>query len=162
MHLWENIAINDMAVPFVNTNYDTLEKYYGNIDYKSGFILINEYNEVLVVHQFTGNTGFPKGSRDINDKSAYDTAVRELFEETNICIDSKLVLPNIFHFHRNKCKELMIYFVAIVCKDIKITTDGREIIGHEWVNKSELKSIKKKSIPTTKICNILADATIDH
>lgn len=159
---WEDIAINDIDKTFNSTEYEVLEKYYGNIDYKSGFILLNQLNEVLLVHQSTGNTGFPKGSRDINDKSAFDTATRELFEETTISPCQYTVMPNIFHFHRKKCNELMMYFVAKLHDEASIIIDNNEIIGYSWSSISNLRNIKKKSVPTQRIFNILKNVNIKN
>lgn len=161
MH-WEDIAVNNIDKSFNSTKYEILEKYYGCIDYKSGFILLNQLNEVLLVHQSTGNTGFPKGSRDINDKSAFDTAIRELFEETTISPSQYAIMPNIFHFHRKKCNELMMYFVAKLHSEAPVTVDNDEIIGYSWTPISDLHNIKKKSIPTARICNILKNVNIKN
>lgn len=152
--MWEDSAINNLDVPFESTNYSILEKYYGKIDYKSGFLIFND-GKVLTVHQNTGFVGFPKGSRDTQDKSAYETAIRELFEETGISYDSIQVLPNIFHFHREKCNELMLYFVAKLTKNVNIIIDKNEISDYQWIKLENLSKISKKSTPTTKIISVL-------
>jgi 8-oxo-dGTP pyrophosphatase MutT (NUDIX family) len=158
---WEDTAIVNLSAPFESTNYKILEKYYGIIDYKSGFVLLNSSNEVLCVEQSGGNIGFPKGSRDIVDNSAYDTAVRELYEETKISINNIVVMPNIFHFHRKNCNELMLYFVAkLKTDDINVIIDNNEIIDYSWKKMSSIRNIRKKSTPTYRVANVLCHADV--
>lgn len=158
--VWEETAIAHLIAPFDSTNYETLEKYYGAIDYKSGFILLNSINEVLTVEQYGGNIGFPKGSREATDHSAYETALRELYEETKVNADMIDVFPNIFHFHRKNCNELMLYFVAKLKFDVPIVIDNVEIVNYSWKKMQLLRNIKKKSTPTYRISNLLNCAKV--
>ena len=51
-----------------------------------GCIVMNENNEILLVHSNLGHWGFPKGHME-EGETEIETAVREVKEETNIDVD---------------------------------------------------------------------------
>lgn len=104
----------------------------------AGCILVNNNNEVLVVHQSESNNwGFPKGHRKINEPIK-ETAFRELKEETSI---------DLYHMKSKKLPTIKqskkIYYII---RDLDITPckiDNMEIDDYKWVAYDEFKLLKK-------------------
>ena len=78
-----------------------------------GGIIFNQSFEILLVKgREHGKWSLPKGSREIFDKTEFDAAVREVYEETSINLLKYLVLPQKVLIGSINC------FVAHVPNDI--------------------------------------------
>lgn len=100
--------------------------------YKAGCILVNEKNELLVVHEVASNFwGFPKGRRR-KDEPLPTAALRELREEAGLKLDKSLLTMRL----RGKGGTL---FVIKNQSSVGINIDGKEIDQYEWISFDELK-----------------------
>ncbi len=86
------------------------------------------------------------------DEKAYEAAIREIKEETNLDINELYVVPNINYFYDNKDDSITIIpvFVAIVkaTNNIKLSSEHSE---YKWSNAKEAKELfawqgQKKSL----------------
>jgi 8-oxo-dGTP pyrophosphatase MutT (NUDIX family) len=102
--------------------------------------------------------GFPKGQRIAEDKTAFDTARRELREETGIDLfDSRLkakvcvptlILPRTLH----PFNEVIIYFIVIVETQPDVRICEVELDGYKWVNMiGDLRGVKPTTTTTDSI-----------
>jgi 8-oxo-dGTP pyrophosphatase MutT (NUDIX family) len=96
--------------------------------YKAGVVLINPANEVLLVQNCGGKWSFPKGNVEPSE-DAKSAAVRELMEETGICIDKEcLKLTARYYKH--------VYFICAAARgktfDMENIADKNEITGIGW------------------------------
>lgn len=171
-------SVNDMRELTSYVNLNSVYRWVTN--YRAGFLLIYQdinapscpVSEVLLVKQKSAMfyrqqtkevvdiqfTGPPKGSAELEDGSAFNTAVRELHEETGIdildpCIGAK-ILPDISIIKRcsTNVSELHIYFLAVVTSKPKVVPCAEELEGYEWVNIiSGLRKKRKTASITTQI-----------
>ncbi|KAL6059973.1 NUDIX hydrolase [Balamuthia mandrillaris] len=110
--------------------------------------------KVLVPSRF----GLPKGHAEAFDKSALDTAKRELREETGVDIDDPrlgarvLTTPIIYRRPEYDIEELTIYFIAVVQHKPEVHFCPKELEGAEWFEiKREIKTLDGLSVPTKGI-----------
>lgn len=73
-----------------------------------------------------------------DDELAYETAKREIFEETSLVIDNLFVVPNVNHFYdsNDNSMNLVPVFVTIVKFDSEIEISS-EHQKYEWLKKKE-------------------------
>ncbi len=128
--------------------------------------------EVLMVHQRAeeqrlkgGRTkhlpvraGFPKGQQEDCDKSALETALRELKEETGIDVHdarlaARIVVSTIIIPRMGRgIDELLIYFIVIIGCKPQISICEHELSGYSWINiASSLKNEYTTTWATAKI-----------
>jgi tRNA nucleotidyltransferase (CCA-adding enzyme) len=101
-----------------------------------GIFAVKE-GKVLVIKQNSGNhwtlcKGLPK-----NGEQNYDTAVRELYEETGLRIDRRLTWCRFRQeYQTDRGLKRVDYFPAIVYGDIHI--DGYEVVDYVWVKPDDV------------------------
>jgi 8-oxo-dGTP pyrophosphatase MutT (NUDIX family) len=99
--------------------------------YKLGVILITQKNQVVVVRNRSSRIwGFPKGSIKRKDRDYFETASRELMEETGIHL-----IPNIDNSKRIKIGKTYYY---VMCVDENVKFDP--------IDKFEIDKVKLISI----------------
>ncbi|MEX1012285.1 MAG: NUDIX domain-containing protein [Waddliaceae bacterium] len=84
----------------------------------------NEGWKILLVQHVNGHWSFPKG-RPEPDEAPFETAVRELFEETGLAVDQWVEDQSFtehysFHHNGKRIKKTVKYFLASVKGDVKI------------------------------------------
>jgi len=107
---------------------------------KAGVILINHNKILVVLGRDQRKWSFPKGQIDETDKTIYDCAIRELYEETGIqlqiydvCI-ATIRVDNVFYFIYNSCQR---YKPA--------PKDHKEIMTAKWMKLSTIISLNCNS-----------------
>ena len=109
---------------------------------KSCGAIVELNDKILLVKQKkSGNYGFPKG-HILNGESEIDTAIREVYEETNVDIeiDDKKRYSLSYIQDENINKEV-VYFLAKPKKNFKIKNQECEISNVFWVDKKEVRDI---------------------
>lgn len=128
-------------------------------------------NKMLLVHEVpmpghkTFKYGPPKGLAEPEDVSAFDTAVRELREETGIEFDETHAVlapgPLMFKRHTRTIGELFIYFIAVASEFPKITADKLELEGYTWMEIDErMKAIENVSHPTKSLLGVVSEMNL--
>jgi 8-oxo-dGTP pyrophosphatase MutT (NUDIX family) len=89
---------------------------------RGGIILTNSKNEYLVVKDSRSKMfGFPKGGKEEVDTTLFDTAVREMKEETSFEIEKDYIVDSNYHvssFTKTKSySSLYYFFVGKALKD---------------------------------------------
>ena len=102
-----------------------------------GAIVFNENTEkILLVKMHNGNWGFPKGHIESNETKE-ETAIREVFEETNIKIK---IIPNfereIKYIPNENTIKKVTFFAGITQKE-NVTVDSQEIEDFKWCSYEE-------------------------
>ena len=117
-------------------------KYYNlkdNFEYENscGAIVFNENTEkILLVKMHNGNWGFPKGHIE-NNETKEKTAIREVFEETNINIK---IIPGFERLIKYIPNERTIKKVTIfvgITQDENVKIDTSEIEAFQWCTYEE-------------------------
>ena len=106
-----------------------------------GCIVMNENNEILLVHQISGHWGLPKGHVE-EGESEVETAIREVKEETNIDvnINKNFRYTEKYSPKENVMKEV-VYFLAQNKNNIK-KAQKEEVSDVKWFKYEEaLKTI---------------------
>jgi 8-oxo-dGTP pyrophosphatase MutT (NUDIX family) len=120
---------------------------------RAGVIVFNSETKHLLLVQSKGKLwGFAKGYVEVNEK-ARQTAIRELYEETGIVVQSsQLKLPiNI----RNTAMYYLYDSIHIDSKNININ-DSIEISGIMWIRFECLKElVKSNDIPLNSHCKYI-------
>ena len=104
-----------------------------------GAVVINDNKEILLVRTIKGYYGFPKGHVE-NNESEYETAIREVKEETNIDIeiisDKRFVLS--YKIGEDTYKDVILFIAKPKSSDLK--RQEKEISEAKWVNVLEVDS----------------------
>jgi len=117
-------------------NYYKLEN---NFKYENscGAIVFNENTEkVLLVKMHNGNWGFPKGHIESNETKE-ETAIREVFEETNIKIK---IIPNFereIKYIPNENTIKKVTFFAGITQEENVIVETHEIEDFKWCTSEE-------------------------
>ena len=117
-------------------NYYKLEN---NFKYENscGAIVFNENTEkVLLVKMHNGNWGFPKGHIESNETKE-ETAIREVFEETNIKIK---IIPNFereIKYIPNENTIKKVTFFAGITQEENVIIETHEIEDFKWCTYEE-------------------------
>ena len=133
-------------INLINNYITTYNKYKKKIPTAGGIILYNN-NILLVKIKNSNKYGLPKGKKEKNE-SIYDTAIREVNEETglNICsyIHDKFIYVNILNtkFYIINLKEKINIFNNF---------DKNEIEDIQWFDIDYIKSNKQLFTKQTKI-----------
>ena len=102
-----------------------------------GAIVFNENTEkILLVKMHNGNWGFPKGHIESNETKE-ETAIREVFEETNIKIK---IIPNFereIKYIPNENTIKKVTFFAGITQEENVTVDSQEIEDFKWCSYEE-------------------------
>jgi hypothetical protein len=112
----------------------------------------------------TMRRGFPKGGESSGDKSALDTAFRELYEETSIDLTTHdaQIAPQTFMIPRQSVGEMFIYFLCIIDHEPPVNICTTELMGYEWYDaRASLRGIQSVTIPTSTLLNTLEDVDFD-
>ena len=111
----------------------------GDFEYENscGAIVFNENTEkILLVKMHNGNWGFPKGHIE-NNETKEETAIREVFEETNVNIK---IIPGferlIKYIPNEKTIKKVTIFVGIT-QDEDVKIDTSEIEAFQWCTYEE-------------------------
>lgn len=101
----------------------------------------NENPEFLIIKHRQGHWSFAKGHKE-NGESDFDTAKRELKEETGITeakfISDKIELSEKYSFNsgnKHRVEKSVDYFIAEVFSD-EVKIDNMEILEYDWLNLS--------------------------
>ncbi|MCX6186466.1 MAG: NUDIX hydrolase [Bacteroidetes bacterium] len=133
-------------------------------------VLMNDHDEVLLVHERIGDfefTKFPGGGMDFGEGTR-DCLKREFLEEANLDVEIGQHIFTTDYFQPsafNKTDQLLAiyYWVHPNQSPINISLEEFEIINHDkpeylrffWVNRSELKA-DMLTFPVDKmVCNML-------
>jgi bis(5'-nucleosidyl)-tetraphosphatase len=100
----------------------------------------NEIEVLLLLHKNGDYWGFPKGRRNLGETNE-ETAIRELFEETNLAIESLVDYPPIeekFSFESDgvKTEKQVTYYPAFVKGEAHIE-NTHEIADIKWMPVSQ-------------------------
>lgn len=111
------------------------------------------------VHKLGVRAGFPKGARDEADKSALDTAFRELKEETGVdvfdpTVGAKLAQLNIV-IPRSETNELFVWFIVTVSARPTVTIQTVELDHYAWTPVGSLVDLGIMTGPTTQLVRTL-------
>lgn len=127
--------------------YNKLEKFaQWAKKYRAGIILVRDIGgekSVLFVQEASvgGALGFPKGGRETADESAFDTAVRELREETGVDLEElpARFIPHCVATCRSEIgvEQVSLFFVAVIGYDVKVTISG-EISYYRWISVADV------------------------
>lgn len=122
---------------------------------RAGICLVVDTHLLLVRERgYNSHLGPPKGLAELCDASALATALRELYEETGICIQHKTsnlpcrshikykLLPETFQYHDERNNVLSVYYVIVASERPFVKIDRREIESYEWRDMS--CGLKKK------------------
>ncbi len=102
----------------------------------SGFIVRNEFKEVLLVlDKRSKKWGPPKGHRKQNE-SNFEGAIRELYEETSIILNTDKKYKNI------KAGKVRLFITDLKKQDICLKINNDEIKELKWFNINDLISGK--------------------
>lgn len=130
---YENTKVGNMVYQLAYKKYQQKEKMIKNLIESSG--LSNK----------TSPWGFPKGRKEITDKTSRDTAIRELSEETTIDISDLIFLDHVR---------------PII--ELYIGKDGNEYKNTYYIAKAEILEVKKKKINKDGIKrNLISDEVND-
>jgi 8-oxo-dGTP pyrophosphatase MutT (NUDIX family) len=116
-----------------------------------GAICISPENKVLVVRgRSSGKWSFPKGHlKPRSNERAFECALRELYEETGIFIDTKTVNSCSVPSKRFRVGE---YFILDLEREIApLPRDVREISEARWVTQDELQGFLTDDIANIDI-----------
>lgn len=83
-----------------------------------------------------GKCGFPKGAAEYNrEENAWDTAARELWEETGININvATWVSPTVFIIPEKNINKVYIFFMCFFAVQPVVHIDSRELVTATWVD----------------------------
>jgi 8-oxo-dGTP pyrophosphatase MutT (NUDIX family) len=103
--------------------------------------------------------GPPKGAAKAEDRTALETAERELYEETKININkvprARLLLSSLVYY-RPEVNEVLVYFIVFVDHQPPVQICDKELAGYAWVDMAGgLARIQNVSTPTGKVFGIL-------
>ena len=106
------------------------------VDDKIEFLLLKRSEEELYPNIWQMVTGKIR-----ENEKAYETASREIKEETNLEIKNLFVVPNVNPFYNSEenSMNLVPVFMTVVDQDSEIII-SKEHIKYKWVNKKEAKS----------------------
>lgn len=102
----------------------------------AGFIVLNQNNEVLIMYQVENQYWeFPKGKVE-PDEDVWETAVRELAEETGITKfkqvkEFKEEINYQFEIKGELIKRKAIYFLITTTQDVKLSHEHQE---YKWIS----------------------------
>lgn len=150
---------------FEEFSYDVIERRYpGARVYRAGCVLVSNSKVLFVVERKltdeTGKTlgerlGFPKGARDPRDATAFDTAARELFEETGISVEGKCAATSVIIIPRNvPLREVSFYFLISAGVEPDVRIDNEEIVGYEWLPIDNMRR-GSNTMPTRAVIRVL-------
>lgn len=125
--------------------YKYLDRLYSNKirTYRAGVILKYNNKILLVKHSVSDNWGIPKGHREHNEEYAEQTAIRELREETGICVtgfDGRVILIELRY---DDGTDLHVYYLKTLNYMPEVTIDYGELCDYMWRDiKDNFKKIK--------------------
>ena len=112
-----------------------------------GCIVINDKNEVLLVHHNKGHWDFPKGHVEIGETEV-ETAIREVKEETNIDVEVNEKYRYIVEYSPKEdvVKEVVFFLAKNINNDKNAQLE--EVYEVEWIKLDE--AIEKITYNTSK------------
>ena len=116
--------------------------YRPHTHYVYGIICMTKANKYLLVKGRKSNKwSFPKGHRN-RGEMAMECALRELYEETGISLESPLRYPKSFIFSRNNDGSGPEYFFIQVEEELDThINDSREISDVGWFSLDEISKL---------------------
>lgn len=91
--------------------------------------------QVFLVQLIAGHWGFPKGHANPGE-TPFDTAKRELFEETGLKVE-KLLSPDIleeFYLVNQSRQKRVQYYLCLIQNPLEISIDKNEILEGKWID----------------------------
>lgn len=127
---------------------------------RSGVILIDSEDKILISQSYNKSWGVPKGA--VEDESLIEAMMRETLEETGIQIDldkaksAKLYKINLYN------NEFVLFMIKLEHKELecKFTDNNRgvETTGHGWIHIKCLKKLKNdKKFKLNFLTKIITD-----
>lgn len=117
------------------------EKSCGGVIYRTVgntreyFVLLNKKNDAK------GHWGFPKGHTEPGENE-YETAAREIFEETGLYVVFSGSLRVVSHYNPKPYIEKdAVYFVATVRDNQIVKLQKEEVADYRWCTYSEAKAL---------------------
>ena len=103
---------------------------------------VNGFPELFIVQQKAGHWGFPKGHPEPQDKSEFDSACRELKEESNLEVKRLLFEDSITDKYQYGRKgfwkdKTVVFWIAETMEGGVVKLQESEIIGGKWVRTEE-------------------------
>lgn len=105
------------------------------------FRYVNQKREYLIVMNKKGTApgrwGFPKGHMELGENE-YQTAMREIFEETGLCVvfyGSERVVST--YSPRDGVEKDAVYFLATPRENSKVSLQLEEVCAYKWVTADE-------------------------
>jgi ADP-ribose pyrophosphatase YjhB (NUDIX family) len=120
--------------PYFTMTSDIVAKHFPGVRVRAGVLLIYN-NKILLVEEKSGNFGPPKGMVNWNvDNSVLDAAFREVREEIGLNIKNKSarLCTNIYMYHREHHKELLVYYAVFIKYQPRIYVRKNEIVSFVW------------------------------
>ena len=143
-----------------------LESVFPWVDHiRAGILLVHNGKLLLVREKTSCNIGPPKGLADWSvDATAFDTAMRELLEETGLNLKNKsiAVCTNIYMYPRKHCKELMIYFAVFINFKPRLYIRNNEISAYIWSDLKDGLSGKYKCSEASSVLYRAIDNSMLH
>lgn len=105
-----------------------------------GAIIYNEENKVLIVKHNAGHWDFPKGHME-KDENEYQTAIREVKEETNIDIELYKDCRYVIHYSPKENVDKTVVFFLAKNKSKDLVKQDCEIQNIGWFEYKEAINI---------------------
>ncbi len=120
----------------------SFKAYKPPLHFVYGILCTTRANKILLVRgRLSRKWSFPKGHR-LRGEFAIDCALRELQEETGICLEKPKQYPKSYIFSRNRNSDGPEYFHFEVEEELPITIrDTREITEAGWFTQDDLRQM---------------------
>ena len=113
-----------------------------------GVVCINKEGKFLIIQHAKGNHwGIPKGHVEKNE-SEKETAIRELFEETNLKVNIINGFREEEHYEIKKDKNKVVVYFLSLCETDKVITQRKEVLNYEWLSFED--AIKRLTFDSSK------------
>lgn len=114
---------------------------------RAGVLLICD-RHLLLIHELSGNIGPPKGIVNWQtDDTVLAASMRALYKETGVRLRNITASPNVYMYHREHQKELLIYYPIFIARRPNIRC-GHGITGYTWAIMTKCLSGRFSNVST--------------